>query len=223
MSKNRVLRPVRFILKHMTGSIVACCATSMMLTLVFAPPAQGAAAQRSMGQGATTSPVVEPSATRTPNLGVGSEDLWEPPLGRPLRVSEPFRAPLHPYGPGHRGIDIPATVGAPVVAPADGVVSFEGTVVDRGVISIRINARTVLSMEPIEPLSSGDDTPAENHASTREDGSSVGDTVTKGEAVGVVSTGAHCSGSCLHLGVRVDGEYVNPMRFLLERPILLPW
>lgn len=92
-----------------------------------------------------------------------------------------------------------------VLAPAGGTVSYAGVVVDRGVLSIRIDARTVLSMEPVD-------------ASVR-----AGELVQKGEEVGVVAGGAHCDDHCLHLGVRVDGEYVNPMRFLVERPVLLPW
>lgn len=132
-------------------------------------------------------------------------ELWEPPVGRPLMVVDPFRPPPHPYGSGHRGIDIPAERGMHVLAPAGGTVSYAGVVVDRGVLSIRIDARTVLSMEPVD-------------ASVR-----AGELVQKAEEVGVVAGGAHCDDRCLHLGVRVDGEYVNPMRFLVERPVLLPW
>jgi hypothetical protein len=28
---------------------------------------------------------------------------------------------------------------------------------------------------------------------------------------------------CIHLGVRVDGDYVNPLRYFLGRPRLVPW
>lgn len=133
------------------------------------------------------------------------DDRWEPPLGRPLRVVQPFRPPPSPYGPGHRGVDLPGSQGVPVTAPTGGTVSFAGTVVDRGVLSISVDARTVLSFEPVETELS------------------EGDTVARGEVIGAMSAGGHCAAVCLHLGVRVDGEYVNPMRFFLGRPVLLPW
>lgn len=131
--------------------------------------------------------------------------LWYPPLGPPLRIAEPYALPNGPYRAGHRGIDLPAAPDAAVHAPANGTVSFVGTVVDRPVLSIRIDARTVVSLEPIT---------SELHE---------GDAVTRGEAIGTVGSGGHCGTACVHLGVRVGGTYVNPLRFLRARPVLLPW
>jgi murein DD-endopeptidase MepM/ murein hydrolase activator NlpD len=41
---------------------------------------------------------------------------------------------------------------------------------------------------------------------------------------GLVASGGHCDGRCVHFGVRLHGEYVNPMALLatLERAVLLP-
>lgn len=154
-------------------------------------------------------------------LGGGSEAVraaeaapvlprWSPPLLRPLEVSGPFRAPPHRYGSGHRGIDIPAVQGEAVVAPSSGTVSFAGRVVDRDVISIRVDAGTVLSLEPVI-------------------GSVMaGDPVAQGQVIGEVGTGGNCSDECVHLGVRIgvdagEGDYINPLRFYLDKPVLLPW
>lgn len=132
--------------------------------------------------------------------------LWHPPLGQPFRVSTPYRAPPTPYAAGHRGIDLPAAVGDEVFAPVSGTVSFVGTVVDRPVLSIRVGLRTVVSLEPIEAP-----------------GLVAGDSVVRGRPLGAVASGGHCDAVCVHLGVRVDGAYVNPMGFFVEKPVLLPW
>lgn len=137
--------------------------------------------------------------------------LWDPPLGHPLRISETYSLPNGPYRAGHRGIDLPATVGDPVRAPVTGTVSFVGKVVDRPVLSIRIDEHTTVSFEPVTS------------------DLSEGDPVFRGGVFGSVGArettdGAeHCATACLHLGVRVDGEYVNPLRFLRSKPVLLPW
>ena len=130
---------------------------------------------------------------------------WLPPLGEPLRVAARFDLPDGPYAAGHRGLDLPATAGDAVRSPATGSVSFSGVVVDRPVVSIRVDDRTVLSLEPV----------------ASELG--VGAAVARGQPIGVVARGGHCDARCLHLGVRVDGEYVNPLRFFWGRPVLLPW
>lgn len=136
--------------------------------------------------------------------GMLAADLWVPPLGGPLEVSGPYRAPPHRYGSGHRGIDLTARPGDVLVAPAAGTVSYAGTVVDRGVLSIRVDERTVYTLEPVSsPLV-------------------VGDAVAAGAVIGEAASGGHCLAECVHLGVRVDGEYVNPLRYLLRRPVLLP-
>ena len=132
-------------------------------------------------------------------------ERWAPPLGRPVEVSAPYRAPTHRYGAGHRGIDLPATPGETVLAPVPGVISFAGTVVDRGVISIRVDARTVVSLEPVLPEVA------------------TGETVLRGQRLGRTGEGGHCLAECLHLGLRIDDEYADPMRHLVNRPILLPW
>lgn len=130
--------------------------------------------------------------------------LWLPPLGVPLDVSGPYRAPPHRYGSGHRGIDLVARPGDAVIAPEAGSVTFVGTVVDRGVVSIRVDEHTVYSLEPVSSTLA------------------VGDAVASGGVIGEVAGGGHCLAECVHLGVRVDDEYVNPLRYFLRRPVLLP-
>lgn len=129
---------------------------------------------------------------------------WSWPLSPPHPVLRPFVAPVTPYAPGHRGIDIGGG-GTQVLAPAAGVVSFAGVVVDRPVLSIRHPGGLVSSYEPVEPLVS------------------TGDAVSRGQVIGTLLPG-HCGAPCLHLGVRLNGQYVSPMNYLgsVHRPVLLP-
>lgn len=129
---------------------------------------------------------------------------WQLPASG-ASVVTPFEAPAHDYAAGHRGIDIGPVDGS-VLAPADGVVAFAGTVVDRGVVTIDHGGGWVTSVEPIEPSVA------------------VGDVVEAGDAIGSLSTGGHAAPGTLHVGVRLDGEYVNPLLLLgrVPRAILLP-
>lgn len=131
---------------------------------------------------------------------------WMWPVEGPRRVVERFVAPAHDYGPGHRGIDIEAPVGVSVRAPAAGVVAFRGTVVDRAVLTIAHPGGLVSSFEPV-----------------RSD-LVVGSAVAVGDLIGVVDVGGHSSPGTMHLGVRLDGAYVDPMLLFGEVPraVLLP-
>ncbi|MFC7765586.1 M23 family metallopeptidase [Leucobacter soli] len=152
---------------------------------------------------------------RFAEIAAARSEPWFPPLGEPLRVSAAFSLPNGPYRAGHRGIDLPASTGDIARAPASGTVSFSGTVVDRPVLSIRLDERTVVSLEPVEsPLRAGDPVAR---------GDRIGAVAARAPGEARAPTGGHCTEHCLHLGVRVDGEYVNPLRFLRTRPILLPW
>jgi murein DD-endopeptidase MepM/ murein hydrolase activator NlpD len=130
---------------------------------------------------------------------------WSWPVGRPHALVRPFVAPATQYGSGHRGIDIRAPAGSVVRAPADGVVHFAGFVVDRPVLSISHAGGVLSSFEPVDATVA------------------AGDHVRRGQVVGVLLAG-HCSSSCLHLGARIGGQYVNPLLFLGEVPraVLLP-
>lgn len=121
----------------------------------------------------------------------------------PVRILRGFEAPAHPYGPGHRGIDL---AGTEVHAPAEGVVAFVGTVAGRGVLTIDHGGGLVSSYEPVvSDLAAGDH-------------------VARGQPLATISKGGHTAPGSLHLGVRLDGEYINPLRLLggVPRAILLP-
>ncbi len=49
----------------------------------------------------------------------GTADLprWRWPLAGNREVVEPFRAPAHEYGAGHRGVDLDASIDAVVTPP----------------------------------------------------------------------------------------------------------
>lgn len=131
---------------------------------------------------------------------------WRWPVGAPIRVVSPFRAPPTPYQAGHRGIDVAAEAEAPVFAAAGGVVSYAGMVAGRPVVAIDHGDGVVSAIEPVETLVA------------------AGTAVAAGDPIGIVSTGGHCASGCVHFGVRVDGEYVSPFLFLggLPRAVLLP-
>ncbi|MEV4774678.1 murein hydrolase activator EnvC family protein [Microbacterium sp. LWH12-1.2] len=131
---------------------------------------------------------------------------WNWPLEAPREVVVPYRAPAHDYGAGHRGVDIAAARGGEVRSPADGVVAFRGTVVDRPLLTIDHGGGLVSTFEPL--------------LSTL----SPGDAVAAGDVIGVADIGGHARPGSLHLGVRLDGEYINPMLLFgaVPRAVLLP-
>lgn len=121
-------------------------------------------------------------------------------------VTAPYAAPATRYAAGHRGIDLAAPPGAVVTAPDDAMVRFVGVVVDRPVLTLDHGDGVLSSYEPV--------------ASEMTVGSVVG----RGAVIGSVAAGGHCDGGCLHVGVRIAGEYVSPLLFFAKVPpsILLP-
>ncbi|WCM56658.1 murein hydrolase activator EnvC family protein [Microbacterium sp. EF45047] len=144
------------------------------------------------------------SAADAPEAAPGFPWTW--PVPGPRAVAEPFRAPAHAYGPGHRGMDVRAVTGAAVRSPAAGVVAFRGLVVDRPLLTIDHGAGYVTTLEPV----ASDLAP--------------GTAVEAGQAVGVLVTGGHADPGTLHVGVRVDGAYINPAPLFgaVPRAVLLP-
>ena len=138
-----------------------------------------------------------------PTAVAAPETRWSWPVDGPRVIERGYAAPATPYGRGHRGVDIRA--GSTLTAPATGVVRFAGVVVDRPVLTIDHGGGIVSSYEPVV-------------ASV-----AVGDRVARGDQIGTVLDG-HCAVRCVHLGVRVDGQYVSPLRFLDRVPpaVLLP-
>lgn len=144
-------------------------------------------------------------------FAVPPTEPWVWPLTPPHRVLAEYVAPATDYSAGHRGLDLAANgltadVGAPVFAVSDGVVSFAGTVVDRPVLSIRHAGDLSSSVEPVTAVVS------------------AGEAVARGQLVGYVAPGGHCSARCVHLGARLHGRYVSPRLYLggVRRAVLLP-
>ena len=130
---------------------------------------------------------------------------WVWPVAR-VAIERDFVGPTHAYGPGHRGIDLTAHPNDAVVAPADGIVSFAGSVANTPILSLDHGNGWVSSFVSVRTSLS------------------VGDKVTRGSDIGIVeSSWAHCT--CLHFGVRYRGQYLNPLILLGQVPaaVLLPW
>nr|WP_246020934.1 M23 family metallopeptidase [Arthrobacter echini] len=159
-------------------------------------------------------PAVPPAAHDVPAASGTFVPEWSWPLEPVPEVLRPFDGPAQRWARGHRGVDLsPAPAGsAPVLSPADGVVSFAGTVVDRGVLSIDHGGGRISSFEPVTTdLARG---------SPVRRGQLV---ATVDVTVDVTDRRVHC-GRCLHWGVRVDGDYVDPLMFVMDRrpSVLLP-
>ena len=151
-----------------------------------------------------------------PTTGPGPPRV--PALWMPLRgaVVRGFDARAGPYGPGHRGIDIAASEGAIARAPAAGKVVFAGPVAGTTWVSLLVAPGVRVTLGPLlDPTTA-----------TR---------VRLGEPLGRVGPGhgpgqpggagpGHQAGpngqggATLHLSARVDGVYVDPLAYLVDRP-----
>jgi len=145
-------------------------------------------------------------ARGSPGPGPVPAPTWSWPLSPRPAVLRAFDPPAKPWLSGHRGVDLEAAqVGAPLISPAAGTVSFVGTVVDRPVITIDHGNGLRSSFEPV--------------ASSL----AVGSAVAEGDVLGQVQDG-HCGPAppCLHWGARRGEDYVNPLAFVMDlRPSVL--
>lgn len=145
----------------------------------------------------STAASVEPGASGAPVPRVGT--VW--PVGARPTVVRGWNPPATPYGPGHRGVDLAASSGSPVRAVAPGTVVFAGRVAGQGVVSVALDGTGSPALrttyEPVRPTVER------------------GDRVTAGQVVGVLETGAgHCTGPCLHWGLRRASTYLDPLSLL---------
>lgn len=144
-------------------------------------------------------------ATIVREAGLPSEG-WSWPVW-PAAIERPFAQPAHRYGPGHRGVDLrPLDPGIAVRSPADGTIAFAGTVADRPLVTIDHGGGLVTTLEPV--------------VSELAPGTSV----SRGEPLAEVAVGGHAEPGTVHFGVRLDGEYINPLVLLggVPRAVLLP-
>jgi murein DD-endopeptidase MepM/ murein hydrolase activator NlpD len=117
-----------------------------------------------------------------------------------------FQRPASTWGAGHRGVDLAATSGQPVLAAAAGQVVHVGVIAGRGTVSVLHPDGVRTTYEPIT-------------AQVRR-----GQVVRAGQVIGLVdgSAASHCS-RCLHLGALRGRVYLDPLALL--RPghvVLLP-
>ena len=118
-------------------------------------------------------------------------------------ISSSFGARLSPFGGGgqfHKGLDIGARIGTPIVAPADGTVLKAG--VD-GAYGIAVD------------LDHGGGI-GTKFAHMQRAAVKPGQWVRRGEILGYVGMTGRATGPHLHYEVRLNGVPVNPMRYILE-------
>jgi murein DD-endopeptidase MepM/ murein hydrolase activator NlpD len=168
------------------------------------PRPPGSASRRSPDEPASGWRVVPGAPGRavvTPRRG------WGWPLNPQPAVVATFRAPPTPWGAGHRGVDLAAAVGQPVLAAGGGRVTFAGRVAGRGVVVVAHPGGLRTSYEPVT-------------AAAR-----VGTAVRRADRIAVVAaTPGHCAPrTCLHWGLRQGARYVDPLTLVGRGPpVLLP-
>jgi murein DD-endopeptidase MepM/ murein hydrolase activator NlpD len=135
---------------------------------------------------------------------------WVRPV--PGDVVHPFDPPPQDWLPGHRGVDLTATRGDPVAAPAAGVVTFAGSVGGKPLVVVAHHDGLRSTLEPVEAaVARGTPVPA---------GAVVG---TLSIPPGTADNPSHCAPEdCLHWGVRRGDRYLDPMVLLgLADPVVL--
>lgn len=168
----------------------ALAVLAVLLALAVGPPGPAAAVEE---------PVRPGSHDAVPAPAGG---LW-PLSPRPV-VTEHFSPPTSPWGAGHRGVDLAARVGQPVLAVLAGRVSFAARLAGRGVVVVD-HGPTRTTYEPVVA------------------DVAVGDRVGPGDHLGRLElVGSHClPAACLHWGWRRGGTYLDPLDLVGAGPVRL--
>lgn len=123
---------------------------------------------------------------------------------KPPRIVKAFNPPPKPWMAGHRGVDLAASKGTPLYAPADGVISFVGKVARKSVVTIRHGELTSTFEPAVTNLT-------------------VGVFVKQGQKFAHVEGGSdHCANRCVQWGLkRKNRTYVNPASMTARKKIVL--
>ena len=127
------------------------------------------------------------------------------PYGQPVtaaaRLTSTFGPRRDPFGRGvamHKGIDLAAPIGTPIYATAEGVVTFSGRQRGYGIV---VKIRHAFGFETV-------------YAHLNKTRVEVGQQVTRGDRIGDMGSTGRSTGSHLHYEIRIDGEAVNPLKFI---------
>ena len=119
---------------------------------------------------------------------------WLRPV--PGALVHPFEEPSSVYGPGHRGADLAAPPGPPVLAANDGEVTFAGPVAGTQHVTVQHTGGLRITYSFLQSV-----------AVRR------GQTVARGDVVGASGgTNDDHDGTVLHLGLRLGERYLDPMQ-----------
>jgi murein DD-endopeptidase MepM/ murein hydrolase activator NlpD len=157
------------------------------------------AAGQPVAEAAAVSFTVEPRPAAPPDTAPASPGDWQWPLIGPL--TQLFGQTLTAYG-FHQGIDIDGDTGDPVRAARAGVVVVAGHADECGGLQVRIDHGGGLLTWY-------------RHLSAIE--TATGARVAVGTVIGRVGNTGCSLGSHLHFGVSLNGEFVDPIRYLPAR------
>ncbi|MHB8794085.1 MAG: murein hydrolase activator EnvC family protein [Candidatus Nanopelagicales bacterium] len=124
----------------------------------------------------------------------------------PAAVVRPFDPPAATWLAGHRGLDLAAGTRAPVRAMLAGTIGFAGDVAGKPVVVVSHPSGLRSTYEPVLASVAG------------------GSPVAPGQEIGrLAASGGHCGGieGCLHVGLRAGDAYLDPLRLLRPRPVVL--
>jgi murein DD-endopeptidase MepM/ murein hydrolase activator NlpD len=128
---------------------------------------------------------------------LATPSLW-PVIGRISSLFGESRASSSGEARAHKGIDICAPQGTPVMAATDGVVSFAGTESEYGRLIVIDHGHSFSTVY--------------GHLAKIQ--SRAGEKVVKGQVIGTVGLSGNTTGPHLHFEVRVNNNPVNPARFM---------
>ena len=123
------------------------------------------------------------------------------PVNTPVRYTSGFGGRNDPFGRGHRnheGQDLAGAYGAPILATADGVITYAGWESGYGRL---VKIKHAFGIET-------------RYGHMSQIRVSVGDKVSRGDRIGDMGNSGRSTGTHLHYEIRVDGSAINPMTFI---------